>query len=102
MGDVLFITAFLGLLLIPMLIFAVKKKQGFWHWVGTVATMGVVLGLGELISKISTGNTLSSNFWMFSKNDPGSAIVIIGCWGVAWTLLLIHLGWKMLNGKNDD
>ena len=99
MGDVLFIVAFLGLLLIPFLIFAVKNKKGFWYWVGTVATMGAILGIVELISKLATGKTLSSNFWAFSLQDPGSASVILGCWLAAWILLLIHLAWKMINKK---
>jgi len=100
MGDILFITAFLGLLLVPKLIFALKRKTGFWEWVGTVAAMGAVLGLGELWSKLATGKTLSSNFWAFSLDDPGSAIVILVCWGLAWGLLLLHLAWKMLRKKS--
>lgn len=96
MMDVVFIVVFLGLMLIPFTIFAVKKKQGFIYWVGTVAFMGVCLGIGELTSKLITGKTLSSNFWAFSLDDPGSAIAIIGCMAIAWLLLLIHLSWKML------
>lgn len=99
MSDVLFVIAFLGLLLIPFIVFAIKKKRGFWFWVGTIATMGIMLGIGELSSKLLTGKTLSSNFWEFSLNDPGSAIVILICMLFAWILLIVHLAWKMIKDR---
>jgi hypothetical protein len=95
MGDVIFIIAFLGLLLIP---FVIKKM---WYWVGTIASMGVCLGVGEAISKACTGATLSKTFWNYSLTNPVVAWIMLLCMFLAWVLLMIHLAWKMINKKPE-
>ena len=93
MGDVLFIVAFLGLLLIP---FALTRM---WHWVGTIASMGVCLGVGEALSKWQTGMTLSRTLWVFSLENPVQTYLILTCMLTAWILLLIHLAWWMITKR---
>lgn len=99
MGDILFITAFLGLMIGPFVYFAIKGKKGFWFWVGTIASMGICLGVGELASKIVTGATLSKNFWNLSLESTPAMLIVLSCMALSWTLLLIHLAWKKLTKK---
>lgn len=99
MADVLFIVAFLGLMLGPFIYYGLRGKKGMWFWVGTIASMGACLGVGEWASSAFTGNTLSRNVWNLSLEDPFSLAVILGCMGASWTLLLIHLAWKRITKK---
>lgn len=96
MGDVLFIIVFLSLMIIP---FIIKRM---WFWVGTIASMGVCLGIGEFISKQTIGMTLSKTFWLFSLSHPVQAWIILGSMFTAWLLLMLHLAWKMLTKKKVE
>ena len=99
MGDILFIIAFLGLMLAPFVYYGIKGKNGMWYWVGTIASMGTCLGLGERASKMGSGATLSRNVWHLSLEGGGSLVVVCGCLALSWTLLLIHLAWKRITKK---
>jgi len=101
MGDILFIVAFLGLMMAPFIYYGIKGKKGMWYWVGTIAAMGVCLGIGELVSKQFTGNTLSRNVWNLSLEDSTSLIFVCGSMALSWTLLLIHLAWKKIIEKKN-
>lgn len=99
MGDVLFIVSFLGLMLAPFIYYGIRGKKGMWYWVGTVSAMGICLGLGELASKLGTGNTLSRNVWNLSLEDGWSLLIICGCTILSWLILQIHLSWKRITKK---
>ncbi len=102
MGDVLFVIAFLGLMILPFIAVAIWKKMvSFWFWVGTIGAMGICLGIGELISKLSTGNTLSQNFWDFSVQHPLFAIAITASMALSWIILMIHLLWKLITKQKN-
>lgn len=90
MGDVLFVLGFLALLIGPWILY----KMYLWAW--TLGIIGVVLGIGEGISALMTGKTLSQTFWAFSQQNPLGAIVISASLIIAWMMLLLHLLWKVI------
>lgn len=96
MADIIFIAAFLILLIIPPLVFKL------WAWVITMICFGILLGIIELVSKVQTGKTISNHFWTWAKkNNPDGTLpnkwkawTILTCWQIAWWLLMVHLAWK--------
>jgi len=100
MGDIIFIVAFLGFMMGPFIYFGIRGKKGMWYWVGTIAAMGICLGIGEGVSKYMTGNTLSRNVWNLSLDKTSDLVLILACMGISWVLLLTHLAWKRLTKKD--
>jgi hypothetical protein len=60
----------------------------FWIWVGLIATMGIVIGIFELISIKTTGKTISLRFQEADKKTKA-----IGATGliVFFAYLILHL-----------
>ena len=96
--DIIFIVAMLACLIVPWAVF------GLWWWFWMMTAIGVVFGIFEIASKISTGKTLSQRFWKWSteKDDFGErpniwkAWLVLGVLLSGWLMLLGHLAWKMV------
>jgi hypothetical protein len=90
MMDALFVIAFLCLLIVPFIIYHL-----YW-WVGTLSIIAITLGIGEGVSALVTGRTLSQEFWKFSQANYWGAIIVTTCLTIAWICLLCHLNWKIM------
>lgn len=66
-----------------------------WGLFGGAAGFILSVGIAELISIRTTGNTVSKNFWNFSKEHPKSAIGVLGSLAVGTAILLFHLAEKL-------
>lgn len=76
--------------MVPFLVFGLTR----WFWF--MAMVGILLGGAELASKMKTGKSLSQKFWVWSKENRIKAWIILVSMGISWTLLLLHLAWKMI------
>ena len=90
MWDALFILGFLVLLIGPWIFY----KMYFWAW--TVGIIGLVLAIGEGVSALVTGKTLSQTMWAFSQSNTIGTIIIISSLIIAWMMLMLHLLWKVI------
>ena len=92
MDAIIVIAVFLLCLGVPYAI------AGLWGWFAFWWVIGITLAIAELISKITTGNTLSKRFWIW-KDKPETPrwkvkLVFVGMF-CFWTYLMGHLflGW---------
>ena len=81
--DALIAIPILLVLLVP---FILKRM---WRWVGLIGLIAVYEG----VLAVTTRQTLSQEFW---KHFEWRLIVLLAG---AWVLLLVHLAWKRLRGK---
>ena len=79
--------------------FLMPKGIARWFWVATFVVIELTVVVSEIISKITTGHTISQLFWQFSEASPGKAWLCLGMLGTAFLLLLWHLAAKMLGKK---
>ena len=93
MGEVLFVISLISGLIFPFLFLTGK---GRWFWTITMSIVGIVIALSEIISKTTTGHTISQHFWIWSLAHPQTAILVLVMLGLGWLSLLIHLGWKLI------
>lgn len=95
------------------------------YWFFTILSIGLVVGAWELIAKIRKGRSISQLFWRWSckkKLDKDGNPIILGfnedntpiyeyvnvtkMWialamcTVGWILLMVHLAWKVITGKD--
>jgi len=80
------ILAFLILVAAPAAIW------GLWWWFWTWIAIAVVLAIAEIAAKLSTGRTLSQQFWAWSKTRPALRWIILSGIAVFFTYLILHLG----------
>ena len=90
MWDAIFVIGFLCLLILPFVFYKL------YFWAGTLAIIGITLAIGEGVSALITGRTLSQEFWKFSQNNFWGAIIITISITIAWIMLLFHLNWKLI------
>lgn len=81
-----------ALIAIPILLILLYPfiRWKLWRWVGLLA---LIAGYEGVIA-LTTGRTLSQEFWSFSLSKPSAALLVIILLGFAWVGLLIHLAWK--------
>ena len=96
MGELFFILGLIAGLILP---FIFLTGQGRIFWMITMSVIGLVVGGAELISKITTGHTISQHFWTWSLLHPTTAWMVLAALLIGWLILLIHLAWKLLFPK---
>lgn len=84
--ELLGVLAIFLFLLVPSAIF------GQWWLFSAFLIFGIIFGLTEWLSTIKTGKTISQQFWVFKREHPIKAYIILGGMAIAWIFLLIHLG----------
>ena len=89
LGEILFIVAMLGGLLIP------SALCGQWWLFSVFMVFGVIFGLIEWMAVAKTDKTVSQKFWDFSKKNKAKGLIILIGMLIAWLALLYHLGYKM-------
>lgn len=80
-----------ALIAIPLLIALAYPffRKKMWRWIGLIVLICIYEGALEIF----TGDTLSQEFW---HNFEWKLVwILLG----AWILLLIHLAWKRIRGK---
>lgn len=101
MGEVFFVVIMFLLWLIP---FAVFK---LWMWFWLFVSITAVFAVFELTAKLTTGKTLSQQFWAWSsytekilyvekKPNIWKAWTIVGCMITGWLMLMLHLVYKII------
>ena len=98
MGEILFVISLIAFLILP---FMFLTGKGRIFWLVTMATIGTTVGVSEIVSKISTGKTISNHFWTWSLIHPGTAWLVLGLLALGWGSLLLHLAWKLINKKKE-
>ena len=93
MSEVLFILVMGGAFIVPW----VYYKQKRWAWF--FGAVMIVLGLFELEAKLSTGMTLSQQFWALHKTNQSAGWIIVGSISLGWIALILHLVGKALKRK---
>lgn len=96
MGEIVFIISLIAGLILP---FIFLTGRGRIFWLVTMSVIGLTVGGSELISKLTTGKTISKHFWEWSLLHPGTAWIVLGCLLLGWLSLLVHLAWKMIFRK---
>jgi len=96
MGEVLFFLALTALLVGPPMYFR------RWWWTGTMGGVVALVLIAEAIAVLATQHTLSQMFWSWSIGNKWEAWLTIGCWSLAWTILMFHLGWKMIKPRRRN
>ena len=105
--DVISFLVMLLMWIVPPIIFAIQGWSGGWWWFAWWVWLAISLGVTELVSKIVTGRTISQHFWRWSAKVDESgkyvnkwkAIGTLALWSIAWGILIVHLGWKLITGK---
>ena len=98
MGEVFFVIALIGGLILPFLFLTGTGRK---FWLVTMTIIGLVVGGSELVAKLSTGHSISQHFWTWSLLHPMTAWIVLGLLALGWGSLLIHLAWKMITKKNE-
>lgn len=87
-GSMVIALSFLLLLVVPFYVAGLKLWAIFWF------TVGLVLGVYELISKARTGGkTLSQVFWRWRKDNPKKSWWLLAGLLAFWAVLIVHLYW---------
>jgi len=87
-GEIFFIIA----LLLPLIPMAIAKQ---WWLFKVFGLFYLSFGLTEWWAVSTTGNSVSQHFWLYSETNPKGAFIILGCMGIMWVALLLHLGTKL-------
>ena len=53
-------------------------------------------GVMELAAYVNTKQTLSQQFWKWSQKNKVKAWIVLIVLAIAWVLLLVHLGVKLI------
>ena len=77
-------------------------KESRWFWFATMTGCLTVVLVAELVAKIVTGHSISQLYWMWSVDHMWEAIITLGLLWFGWTMLLVHLGWKLIRKAWDD
>ena len=96
-SSILEVTIMLIFLVVPWVWFGIIT--GWWFWLWFWVTMGVALGVWELIAKWKTGKTLSQQFQAMTKEDPNARLkmlIITVLVNIGWLTLWYHLWAKYL------
>lgn len=96
MGEIFFVIGLISSLILPFF-FLTGRARIFW--LSTMSMIGLVIIASEILSKISTGRTISQHFWVWSLAHPSTAWLVLGLLFLGWLILLLHLAWKMLFRK---
>lgn len=73
------------------------RRIGIWSYF--LAAVGLLVGIGELVSIQRTGKSLSQSFWAFHAEHEASGWFLIAFLGLVCCTWLLHLAWKQIRGK---
>ena len=90
MGEAVLIVIMLSCWIAPFFLIGLSR----WGWM--FIFIAAVFGLFELFAKLKNGKTLSRRFWDYSLANPFRAWLTLFFMLIGWSILLIHLAWKML------
>jgi len=79
-------------------------ESGTWLWFWCMLTIMIVVIIFEIIAKMTTGMTISKQFWTWStKKDTNGkrpnvwkAWTMVGVMILGWLFLMAHLLWKII------
>ena len=96
-SSIIEVTLMLTFLIGPWIWFGVET--GWWFWLWFWVTLGVALGVWELIAKIKTGKTLSQQYQKMTIEDKTMRVkmlIIMILVNIGWLTLWYHLWAKYL------
>lgn len=77
---------FIGLLIVPAVIF----KMFYWMWF--FISVGIVLIIFEIVAVLKTGKTISQQYQNLYKDNKIKALILASCWAMFFIYLIIaHL-----------
>lgn len=93
MNELFFIIALIAGLILP---FVFLQGRGRIFWLSTMSIIGLTVVSSEIVSKLTTGMTISQHFWQWSLKHESTAWIVLFMLFCGWMSLLIHLAWKIL------
>lgn len=96
MGEAVFIIGLIVGLVMP---FILLTGIGRRYWLICMATIGGVVGGMEILSKLTSGKTISAHYWTWSILHESTSWIVIGILAIGWINLLVHLQWKVLKRR---
>jgi hypothetical protein len=94
MAEVLWMVLFVACPLVLWTLFLTGKGRLFWFITMSLCLLSVLALEG--VSKLATGHSISQLYWVWSEIHPWTAIITLGLLFFGWTMLLVHLAWRLI------
>lgn len=98
MGEIIFIVGLIGGLILPFLFLTGWGRK---YWLILMSTIGLSVGVAEILGKAFIGKTISRMYWEWSLIHTSTSWIVSGLLLCGWLSLLLHLQWKVITRKKD-